>query len=108
MTKKIDVLDLGIQIEQLLRSHVAGLRLSVRGAVERAFTPPKAALRAAVRSREQRLPGPRRGVEAIDGLAERFYATVCDRPGETMAHLAPKVGLSGRELLRPVAELVLQ
>jgi hypothetical protein len=48
---------------------------------------------------------PPRSPEEIARLGERFYAAVCDTPGETMTVLAARLGVSSRSLERPVAHL---
>jgi hypothetical protein len=38
-------------------------------------------------------------------LGERLYAAICAQPGETMAVLAPRIGVRPRELHRPMTVL---
>ena len=103
--------DLAKQIEDLVRQHVDALRASAAAAVARAFaaTAPLAlSARASasprpVRPRKQATP--RRAPEELLALGERFYAVLCQRPGETMTTLAPEVGVSPKVLQVAVARL---
>lgn len=102
--------DLAKQIEDLVRQHVAALRVTAAAAVARAFaaalpdepgrarTPTKVA-------RPRAKPSPKRAPEELVALAERFYAVLCRQPGETMTTLAPKVGVAPRVLQVAVARL---
>src|SRR5678815_3753856 len=87
--------DLARQIEDLVRQHVDALRISAAAAVARAFAavpPAISPVRAStptkpVRTRKQ--GAPRRVPAELVALGERFYAVLCQRPGETMTTLAP-------------------
>jgi hypothetical protein len=102
--------DLAKQIEDLVRQHVDVLRASAAAAVARAFAavpPALSSTRAspptkAVRTRKQ---APRRARDELVALGERFYAVLCQRPGETMTTLAPQVGVAPRVLQVAVARL---
>jgi hypothetical protein len=48
---------------------------------------------------------PRRTPEELVSLGERFYAVLCQRPGETMTVLAPQIGVAPRVLQVAVARL---
>ena len=48
---------------------------------------------------------PRRSADEIDAFAERLLEAVESAPGETMAVLAPQLGVSAKELGRPAARL---
>jgi transposase-like protein len=103
--------DLARQIEDLVRQHVDALRASAAAAVARAFgavPPALASARAStpakpVRTRKQ--GAPRRAPAELVALGERFYAVLCQRPGETMTTLAPQVGVAPRVLQVAVARL---
>jgi hypothetical protein len=101
--------DLAEQIEQLVRNHIETTRKAATAAVERAFsaTPPASdrAVAHAARRKPRAKAAPRRAVEEVLALAERFYAVLCRNPGETMATLAPQVGASARALRVAVARL---
>jgi hypothetical protein len=102
--------DLAKQIEDLVRQHVDALRASAAAAVARAFAavpPALSSTRAspptkAVRTRKQ---APRRAPDELVALGERFYAVLCQRPGEMMTTLAPQVGVAPRVLQVAVARL---
>jgi hypothetical protein len=102
--------DLVKQIEDLVRQHVDALRASAAAALARAFAavpPALLATRAStstkvVRTRKQ---APRRAPDELVALGERFYAVLCQRPGETMTTLAPQVGVAPRVLQVAVARL---
>jgi len=102
--------DLAKQIEDLVRQHVDALRASAAAAVARAFAavPPPLSARAIPQTRPVRprkKAAPRRGPEELVALGERFYAVLCQRPGETMATLAPQVGVAPRVLQVAVGRL---
>jgi len=102
--------DLAKQIEDLVRQHVDALRAAAAAALARAFAavpPALSATRAStptkvVRMRKQ---APRRAPDELVALGERFYAVLCQRPGETMTTLAPQVGVTPRVLQVAVARL---
>ncbi len=103
--------ELAKQIEDLVRQHIDALRASAAAAVARAFAAVPPALSSArasaptkpVRTRKQ--GAPRRAPAELVALGERFYAVLCQRPGETMTTLAPQVGVAPRVLQVAVARL---
>jgi len=102
--------DLSKQIEDLVRQHVDALRAAAAAAVVRAFAamPPPLSERASAQTRPVRprkKAAPRRGPEELVALGERFYAALCQRPGETMTTLAPQVGVAPRVLQVAVGRL---
>jgi len=100
--------DLAEQIEQLVRNHIETTRRAAAAAVDRAFsaTPPtEQSVTHTVRQKPRAKAAPRRAVEEVLALAERFYTALCRNPGETMATLAAKVGASPRALHVAVARL---
>lgn len=102
--------DLSKQIEELVRQHVDALRASAAAAVVRAFaaTPSPLSARASTSSRPVRprkTGAARRAPDELVALGERFYAVLCQRPGETMTTLAPQVGVAPRVLHVAVARL---
>jgi hypothetical protein len=102
--------ELAEQIEQLVRQHIEATRAAATAAVERGFalarqdggSRPSAATKP---GRRRAKSAPRRATEEVVALGERFYAVLCDRPGETMTMLAPHVGATPRELQVAVARL---
>lgn len=96
------------RIEKLVSEHIAESRRMAQEALERAFasTATRALLTAGTRSRavapRSRRQGRRRPPEEVAAIGERLYAAVCANPGEGMTLLAQQVGLSVRELHRPM------
>jgi hypothetical protein len=102
--------DLAKQIEDLVRQHVDALRASATAPVASAFAaaPAPSSARASTSPqpvRPRRKPAARRAPEELLALGERFYAVVCQRPGETMMTLAAEVGVAPRVLQVAVARL---
>jgi hypothetical protein len=99
--------DLAKEIEDLVRQHVDTLRTTAAAAVTRAFTTvarhePERAPNVA---RRRAKSSPRRASGELIALGERFYAVLCRHPGETMAALAPQVGVAPRVLQVAVTRL---
>ena len=55
--------------------------------------------------RQRKQAAPRRAPEELAALGARFYAVLCRQPGETMAVLAPQVGVASQVLQVAVARL---
>jgi len=100
-TTNIDQLEM--QIEKLIREHIAECRRRAAAAVERSFA--SAAKRPERAARVARAAGRRRAADELQGLGERLYAAMCANPGATMAAYAAVVGASTRELNRPASLL---
>jgi hypothetical protein len=98
-------------VEQVVREHLvaveaavtAAVREGLRRATRPASNPPAAG--AGSPPRRRRSPSQRRSREEMAQLEERLYSAICAHPGETMAVLAPAIGLSARELSRPATLL---
>ena len=96
--------DLCERIERLVQEHIAASRKAAQEAIERAFaSSAKPPVRAVPKA--QRRAGTKRPSVDIAALGECLYRSVCAKPGETMAMLAPIVGASARELNRPMTLL---
>ena len=99
--------DLEQRIEQLVREHIAAVQRGAREAIDRAFAGAAGAARkpaqtvAATAARS----GKRRARAELSAVAERLYRTVCAHPGEGIVALAAELGVSARELQRPMALL---
>lgn len=98
---------LEMQIEALVRGHVAELRARAAAAVERAFAQARvqgvrAGRAAAGATRES---GQRRRPQEMAALAERLHAAICAHPGAAMTTIAGELGVSPRELNRPALQL---
>ena len=90
------------QIERLVREHLAGQRGAATAAVERAFAS-LAAPRVAHVPRST--SGRRRARSEMSELADRLYAAVRAKPGETITVIAAEVGQTAKALHRPMAHL---
>ncbi len=123
MTKKhaIDLPHLNTfntRLEHLLEEHAAACRAAAIAAVERAFPanafsaaeagrarqPGKRQRKAGRRARSEK-PMARRTTAEMAAMSERIYQAVCAKPGESKAVLAAAVGVSARELDRPMSHL---
>lgn len=106
--------DLSQQIEDLVRQHVDALRATAAAAVARAFAAVAASPLSARAStsppsrptRPRKTTATRRASEELVALGERFFAVLCQHPGETMTTLAPQVGVAPRVLHVAVAPAV--
>lgn len=104
-----NIAELEKQVEELVREYVASCQQAAAAAVERAFgtatsPEPRGSGR---KSRRSSRPSPtkRRNPEELAALSEQLYAAVCAKPGETMKVLAADVGVTPRELSRPMTLL---
>ncbi len=98
--------DLELQIEELVREHVAALRRTATAALERAFGQAAGGKTKGGRPTSMvREVGKRRGPEEMMALGERLYAAICLQPGAPMTKLAAELGATSRELNRPVTQL---
>ncbi len=107
MTHSKSIEDLEQAIEGLAQEHIAASRDAARGAIERAFATAGVPARAAGSpprgaKRPQRK---KRGSSDIVQLGERFFDALTAKPGETMKVLAADLGVSARDLHRPVSLL---
>ena len=99
-------LELNQQIEQLIQNHIAEIRSAAEQAVARAFTN---AFNSSKRSSPKKNCGsadvPKRSKQEILDIGEKLCAAVGENPGETMAVLSGKIGLSPKELHLPMVKL---
>jgi hypothetical protein len=95
------------RIEQLVREHVAAVQRSAREALDRAFAgAASAAGKPAQKVAPPTAPGSRRRAQVeLSAVAERLYRAVCAHPGEGIVALAGELGVSARELQRPMGLL---
>jgi len=102
------ILDLQEQIERLVQQHVAAyeveVRAALRGLASTGGTGSAPRRRKAAGSTKGKTQARRTPAE-IAALGERFYAAVESQPGETMAVLVRGLGVSSRDLERPVSQL---
>jgi predicted Rossmann fold nucleotide-binding protein DprA/Smf involved in DNA uptake len=99
-TKPIE--ELQNKIERLVREHLAEQRRAATAAVERAFACTTLPDRAPV---ARSTSGRRRARSEMSALADRLYAAVRAKPGETIAVIAAEVGETAKALHRPMARL---
>ena len=101
---------LSAAIESLVDDYIREVRRDAEAALERAFvrnqphgkgksTPEKALKRMSAEGI------PRRSTEDLAKLRDRLYELVCAHPGAAMTVFAEALGLSVRELNRPMAKL---
>jgi hypothetical protein len=98
--------DLEIQIEELVREHIALIRRAASAAVDRGFgrgAHPRA--KVGRRGSEKREAGRRRAPDEVAAVGERLYAAICAHPGAAMTALAAQVGVPPRQLNRPATQL---
>ena len=93
--------ELQVQIERLVREHLAAQRRAATAAVERAFAAAVPVRAPAARARS----GRRRAATEVLALAERLYEAVRTQPGETIAVIAAQVGETPGALHRPMVHL---
>lgn len=105
MTKKPGIGDLNEAIERVVREHLAELREGAVAALQRALVGGKPVVAVDAGNGRRRASRARRVPEAVTDLGRRFYEVVSQSPGETMSVLARNVGVTPRELHRPVANL---
>lgn len=101
--------NLATQIEALVRDHLAQTQREVATALDRVFTPTAntspTKKSAPTGGRKRRAPSARRDPEMVAALAERLHEAVCAQPGEGMTVFAEQLGVSVRDLHRPMAKL---
>jgi len=97
--------DLEIQVEELVREHIAAIRRAATAAVERAFERAAGRREGGRSAPGTRGSGRRRAPDELVALGERLYAAICARPGAAMSTLASQMGVPGRELNRPATQL---
>lgn len=100
MTTKITE-ELQVQIERLVREHLAAQQKAATTAVERAF----ALVATPTRPRPARSTTGRRRPTEMAELAERLWEAVRVCPGETIVTIAARVGEKPRALNRPMLHL---
>lgn len=92
-------------IEALVQAHLAAYEAQVRAAIGAGATRRAPSSRGKPRAKPATKRGPKRTASELAALCEDFYAAVEANPGETKSVLASQLGLSSRELERPVARL---
>jgi hypothetical protein len=93
------------EIEQLVREHIEASRRAASAAVQRAFASSSSSPRSKMAQPTGRTIGRRRAPTEVAALGERLHEAVCAEPGETMSVLGPRLGMTPRELHRPMMVL---
>jgi hypothetical protein len=107
----IDITTLEASVEALIQQQLATYEAQLRETLARTLAKgwPGATRRKEPKPTAARVrPAssvPRRTPEELEALAERLFAAVESAPGETMAVLAPSLGVVAKELERPVKRL---
>jgi hypothetical protein len=106
----IDITALESSVEALIQQQLAVYEAQLREALARTLSKarPSSPRRKDAKPKSaptRRASSERRPSEELDALAERLFSAVQSAPGETMAVLAPGLGLSAKELERPAARL---
>lgn len=91
------------RIEQVIQEHVAESRRVAIAAMARGFA--SAGGKAGTRTRQRANAQNHRGELEIAGLAEQLYRVLCEKPGESLAVFAAEIGVTPRELERPLMKL---
>jgi len=94
--------ELQVQIERVVREHLATQRKAAAAAVDRAFAVVALPTRTAT---VRTAAGRRRAAAEVSTLAQRLYEAVRAHPGESIAVIAAEVGQPPRALHRPMFHL---
>jgi predicted HTH transcriptional regulator len=100
-----DTDELCSHIEALVQEHIAAIREAAMAAMQRAFSqsaPPPASTD---RRRGKRTASTYRSAEEIGAVQEKIYNQVSATPGLGGAKLAEILGISTKEMHRPMAKL---
>lgn len=105
--------DLCRSIEHLVHQHMQACQAQVTAVIERAFRSaggegpqvPRSKAERKAEKRRERPSAERRTAAQMHALGERFYELLCKRPGCGMAVYCTELGVTARELYRPVMTL---
>ncbi len=101
LTEKIEDL-----VRELADEQMVQLRQAVVATVVGALAGAKTATKSATKKKAtRRTAGRRRNPAEVTALSERLHKAVCARPGEAMVVFATELGVTVRELHRPMANL---
>jgi hypothetical protein len=107
----MDMTALEASVEALIQQQLAAYEAQLREALARTLSKARPSSPRRKEVKQKAAPArratstQRRSAEEIDVFAERLFEAVESAPGETMAVLAPKLGVSAKELERPAARL---
>jgi predicted HTH transcriptional regulator len=96
--------DLCSRIETLIQDHIAASQQAATAAIQRAFaaTPQKVPLN---QRRGKRAPVTYRSKEMLLQLQDRIYTQLSASPGMGAADLSAQLGVSAKDMHRPIAKL---
>jgi len=107
----IDISALEASVEALIQQQLAAYEAQLREALARTLAKARPAAQRRKATKPKAAPArrasstQRRSADEMDAFAARLFEAVESSPGETMAVLAPRLGVSARELERPVLRL---
>lgn len=105
----IDITTLEASVDALIQQEVAKFEAQLRETLGRRLAGRVGASRKPKRragtAKRPTPAAPRRTAEELEALAMQFLAAVEATPGEGMSTLAPQLGLTAKELERPVQRL---
>jgi len=107
----MDITALEASVEALIQQQLAAYEAQLREALARTLSkarpssPRRKEVKQKVAPARRALSTQRRSADEIDAFAARLFEAVECAPGETMAVLAPRLGVSSKELERPAARL---
>jgi hypothetical protein len=98
--------DLSIQLEALVAGYLAEVRRGAQQAIERGLSASSTTTKPSKPSaKSRRTPSKRRSPSEIAELGEALCTLIHARPGESMVVFAGELGVSVRELQRPMTLL---
>ena len=107
----MEITALEASVEALIRQQLAAYEAQLREALARTLSKARPSSPRGKEVKQKAAPArrasstQRRSADEIDAFAERLFEAVESTPGETMAVLAPRLGVSAKELERPAARL---
>lgn len=107
----MEITALEASVEALIQQQLAAYEAQLREALARTLSkaPPSSPRRTKVQQKaapaRRASSTQRRSAHEINAFAERLFEAVESAPGETMAVLAPRLGVSAKELERPASRL---
>jgi len=102
---KSDLSELERNIEAVVQGHLAEVRQRLQMAVERALSSVSHAPRPVASRPPSRRAGTRRSAQSLAQLSDSLYEQVLRHPGDAMPTFARAIGVTVRELHRPMALL---
>ena len=107
----MDITVLEASVEALIQQQLAAYEAQLREALARTLAQARPGSPGRKEPKPKAVPArrasstQRRSANEIDAFSARLFEAVESAPGETMAVLAPRLGVSAKELERPAARL---